>query len=120
MLSLHQYFEQQKLNNNTIDSRPYPSKVPPSNGARFNERKSRAGQSRDRSKHVTNSIATGHALRALVEAEMVDIRSAGSAANVRRMRRETVLTRFRGACIGYSAGLRGSHPRERCDRVRPQ
>jgi hypothetical protein len=44
MPSLHQYFEQQKLNNNnTIDSRPYPSKVQPSNGALFNERKEPRG-----------------------------------------------------------------------------
>jgi hypothetical protein len=56
-----------------------------------------AEQSRDRSKHATNSIATGHALRTLMEAEMVGIHSAGSSANMRRMRRETVLTRFRRA-----------------------
>jgi hypothetical protein len=58
--------------------------------------KNRAEQSRDRSKRATNSIVTGHALRTLVEAEMVGIHSAGSAAHVRRMRRETVLTGFRG------------------------
>jgi hypothetical protein len=118
MPSLHQYFEQQKLNSkNTIDSRRYPSKVSHRTAGTPTSAKHRAGQSRDRSKRATNSIATGHALRTLVEAEMVDIRSRGSAANVRRMRRETVLTRFRGACTGYTAGLRGSHPRERCDRV---
>ena len=37
--------------------------------------KIRAEQSRDRSKRATNSIATGHARRTMVEAEMVVIHS---------------------------------------------
>jgi hypothetical protein len=74
MPSLHQYFEQQKLNSkNTIDSRRYPSKVSHRTAGTPTSAKHRAGQSRDRSKRATNSIATGHALRTLVEAEMVDI-----------------------------------------------
>jgi hypothetical protein len=43
----------------------------------------------------------------MVEAEMVGIHSAGSAASVRRMRRETLLTRFRGDAQDTPPGPRG-------------
>jgi hypothetical protein len=64
---------------------------------------------------ATNSIATGHALRTLVEAEIVGIHSAGSAAKVRSMRRETVVTDF-AAMHRILRWTSRSHLRERCAR----